>query len=144
MAKCTMKMPDDFMSKISNLGSKTDEVMENVLEVGAEVVLKAVKTNLSAVIGSDTKYDSRSTGQLEKSLGVTPVLIDKNGNSNIKIGFAENRTDGDSNAKIANIIEYGTSNMQAKPFLAPSKSQSRTPCKKAMIQKLEEEIKRVK
>ena len=144
MAKCTMKMPDDFMSKISTLGNKTDEVMANVLEVGAEVVEKEVKSNLSAVIGSGTKLPSKSTGQLEKALGVTPVLIDKDGNSNIKIGFSEPRVDGDSNAKIANMLEYGTSKMQAKPFLAPAKSKSRTPCKKAMIQKLEEELSRVK
>ncbi len=144
MARCTIKMPEDFMSKLSSLEDKTDEVMENVLLAGSEVVHDAVKTKLSAVIGSDTKYESRSTGQLENALGVTPVLIDNNGNSNIKIGFAENRTDGESNSKIANIIEYGSSKMQAKPFLASAKSQSRTPCKKAMITKLEEEISRVK
>ena len=144
MARCTMKMPDDFMRKIATLGSKTDEVMANVLEVGAEVVESAVKSNLSAVIGSDTKLPSKSTGQLEQALGVTPVLIDKDGNSNIKIGFAENRTDGECNAKIANMLEYGTSKMQAKPFFAPAKSKSRIPCKKVMIKKLEEEINRVR
>ena len=144
MARATMKMPDDFMSKISTLGSKTDEVMANVLEVGAEVVEKEVKSNLSAVIGSGTKLPSQSTGQLEKALGVTPVLIDKDGNSNIKIGFSEPRANGDNNAKIANMLEYGTSKMSAKPFLAPAKSKSRTPCKKAMVQKLEEEINRVR
>ena len=144
MARCTMKMPDDFMRKIATLGSKTDEVMANVLEVGAEVVESVVKSNLSAVIGSDTKLPSKSTGQLEQALGVTPVLIDKDGNSNIKIGFAENRTDGESNAKIANMLEYGTSKMQAKPFLTPAKSKSRTTCTKAMIKKLEEEINRVR
>ena len=143
MAKATMKMPDDFMRKISTLGNKTDEVMKNVLESGAEVVQSTVRTNLSTAIGTGTKLPSKSTGQLEQALGVTPVLIDKDGNSNIKIGFAENRSDGESNAKIANMLEYGTSKMQAKPFLAPAKSKSRIPCKKAMIQKLEEEINRV-
>ena len=144
MARATIKMPDDFIAKISTLGNKTDEVMANVLEVGAEVIEKEVKNNLSAVIGSGTKFPSKSTGQFEKALGVTPVLIDKDGNSNIKIGFAEPRVDGDSNAKIANMLEYGTSKMSAKPFLAPAKSKSRIPCKKAMVQKLEEEINRVK
>lgn len=144
MARCTMKMPDDFIRRIATLGDKTDEVMANVLEAGAEVVEKEVKSNLSAVIGSGTKFPSKSTGQLENALGVTPALIDKDGNSNIKIGFAEPRVDGESNAKIANILEYGSSNMQAKPFLAPAKSKSRTPCKRAMIQKLEEEINRVR
>ncbi len=144
MAKATVKMPDDFMSKISTLGNKTDEIMENVLEAGGEVVLDAVKSSLSSVIGADTKYPSKSTGELERSLGLSKVLVDKNGNTNIKVGFAEPRSDGDSNAKIANTLEYGTSKRQSKPFLAPAKSKSRTPCKKKMIAKLEEEINRVK
>ncbi len=144
MARATMNMPEDFLNKISTLGSKTDEIMENVLETGGEVVLDAVKSNLSSIIGADTKHESRSTGELERSLGLSKVLVDKDGNSNIKVGFAEPRSDGDSNAKIANIIEYGTSNMSPKPFLAPAKSKSRTSCKKKMIAKLEEEINRVK
>lgn len=89
MARCTMKMPEEFLLKISRLGNKTDDVCGRVLNAGAEVVLKKVRTNLRNVIGNDTKTQSRSTGELERSLGVSPVLSDKNGNLNIKIGFSE-------------------------------------------------------
>ncbi len=140
MAKCTWKMPDDFTAKLSTLGNKSDQIMEEVLQAGGEVVLEAVKSNLNEVIGSNTKYDSRSTGELESSLGLSRVLVDRDGNSNIKVGFAEPRSDGDSNAKIANIIEYGSSTMTAKPFLAPAKSKSRNSCKKKMIEILEQEV----
>ena len=92
-----------------------------VLNAGAEVVLKKVRTNLRNVIGNDTKTQSRSTGELERSLGVSPVLSDKNGNLNIKIGFSEPRTNGESNAKIASIIEYGKSGQPPKPFMKPAK-----------------------
>ena len=107
MAKVDVKMPEDFLLKLSRLGDKTDEICEKALNAGGEVVLAKVKSNLSSVIGKDTKTDSRSTGELEKSLGLSPVLIDDNGNANIKIGFKEPRSDGESNAKIASIIEYG-------------------------------------
>ena len=100
MAKAQMMMPEEFLRKLSTLGSKTDEISEKVLEAGGEVVLSKVKSNLSAVIGSGTAFDSRSTGELERSLGLSPVKVDKNGNHDIKIGFAEPRSDGDSNAKI--------------------------------------------
>ncbi len=100
MAKAQMMMPEDFLRKLSTLGVKTDEISEKVLEAGGEVVLSKVKSNLSAVIGSGTAFDSRSTGELERSLGLSPVKVDKNGNHDIKIGFAEPRSDGDSNAKI--------------------------------------------
>ena len=62
MAKCDMKMPEDFLLKISKLSSNFDGVADTVLQAGGEVVLKRVKSNLSSVVGRGTKYDSRSTG----------------------------------------------------------------------------------
>ena len=143
MAKCTVKMPDELLEKLSRLGAESDAIAERVLEVGGDVVVSKVKSNLSAVIGSGVKFDSRSTGELERSLGVSPVKIDKYGNSNIKIGFTEPRADNESNAKIANIIEYGKSGQPAKPFLKPAKSATKTACMNAMKQKLEQEVKNV-
>ena len=143
MAKCTVKMPDELLEKLSRLGAESDAIAERVLEVGGDIVVSKVKSNLSAVIGSGVKFDSRSTGELERSLGVSPVKIDKYGNSNIKIGFTEPRSDNESNAKIANIIEYGKSGQPAKPFLKPAKSATNTACMNAMKQKLEQEVKNV-
>ena len=56
MAKCDMKMPEDFLMKISKLGSNFDSVADTVLQAGGEVVLKKVKSNLSSVIGRGTKF----------------------------------------------------------------------------------------
>lgn len=133
-------MPDDFLKRLSSLGDRTDEIAEKVLEAGGEVVLAKVKSNLSAVIGSGTAFDSRSTGELERSLGLSPVKVDKNGNHDIKIGFAEPRSDGDSNAKIANILEYGKHGQRAKPFLKPAKSSSKSAAQDAMIKTFENEV----
>lgn len=140
MAKCTVKLPEELLSKLSRLGAESDAVAERVLKAGSDVVIAKVKSNLSSVIGSGVKYDKRSTGELERALGVTPVKIDRNGNHNVKIGFSEPRSSGDSNAKIANIIEYGKSGQPPKPFLKPAKSATRSTCMKAMQQKLEEEV----
>ena len=79
MAKVKVEMPEEFLRKLSLLGSKTDEIAGRVLEAGGEVVLSKVRSNLSSVIGSGTKYDSRSTGELERSLGLTPPLVDRDG-----------------------------------------------------------------
>ena len=118
MARVDVKMPDEFLERMSRLGSNFDSIAETVLEVGGEVVLEKTKSNLASVIGSGTKYNSRSTGELESSLGLTGVKMDRNGNFNIKVGFSEPRRDGGSNAQLANIIEYGKSGQPAKPFLA--------------------------
>ena len=71
----------------------------------------------------------------------SPVLMDRRGHHNIKVGFKEPRSDGDSNAKIANILEYGRSNQAAKPFLKPARRTSRGPCIEAMKDRFETEIK---
>ena len=108
MAKVeTIKLPEEFLLKLSRLGNKTDEIIPKVLEAGAEVVLEKVKSNLKSVVGSGTKEPSRSTGELVRSLGVSKPRQDRDGNWDVKIGFAEPRKDGTSNAKIANVLEYG-------------------------------------
>jgi len=129
--------------KVSDLANKTDEIIPKVLKEGAGVVKDKVKSNLEAVIGKNTKVESRSTGELIKALGVSPAGIDRNGNHDVKVGFDEPRQDGVSNAKIANIIEYGKSGQPPKPFLKPAKSSGKKPCIEAMKRKLEEEISKI-
>lgn len=143
MANATMKMPDEFLMKLTKLGDKTDEIVSRVLEAGGEVVLDKVKANLKGVIGSGTKDKSRSTGELVSSLGLSPTKLDRNGNFNVKVGFNEPRDDGDSNAKIANIIEYGKSGQPPKPFLKPAKSASRKACIETMKSELDKEIEKL-
>ena len=138
-----IKIPDEFLQRLSKLGSKTDEIAAKVLEAGGEVVLAKVKSNLSSVVGSGTKYPSRSTGELERSLGLSPAKVDRSGNHNIKIGFSEPRSDGDSNAKIANIIEYGKHGQPAKPFLKPAKSSSKAAAISAMQKAFDEEVEKL-
>lgn len=140
LAKVNVKMPEEFLLKVSRLADQTDAILPKVLEVGGEVVLNKVKGNLSDVIGKNTKYQSRSTGELISSLGLSDARQDRNGNYNVKVGFAEPRSDGESNAKIATILEYGKHGQPAKPFLKPARNASRKPCMSAMISKLEEEI----
>ena len=140
MAKAQIKMPEELLVKLSRLGGKSDEIAAMVLEEGGRVVLEKVRSNLSSVIGSGTKYDSRSTGELVGSLGLTPTRIDCDGNSNIKIGFSEPRSDGKSNAMLAAVLEYGKHGQPPKPFLEPAKTESKNECRKVMKAVLEREV----
>ena len=143
MARATYKLPEDFLLKVSTLAEKTDEIIPKVLKEGGEVVKAKVKSNLQAVIGNDTKLPSRSTGELIDALGVSPAGINRNGDYDVKVGFDEPRNDGESNAKIANILEYGKSGQPAKPFLKPAKTASRNACIDTMKRKLDEEISKI-
>jgi len=143
MAKAEFKMPDDFLQKISQLSEKTDEIIPLVLEAGGEVALGKLRDNLNAVVGKDTKYPSQSTGELSETLGISHARMDKDGNFNVKVGFSEPRSNGDSNAKIANILEYGKHGQPPKPFLKLTKTQSKKPVVEVMKATLEEEIKKL-
>lgn len=143
MAKATFKMPDEFLMKVSKLEERTDEILPRVLEAGAEVVEAKVRSNLRAAIGKGTKDPSRSTGELLSALGTSSAKQDRDGNFNVKVGFSEPRRDGDSNAKIATVLEYGRSGQPARPFLKPAKTASKSACIQAMEQKLTEEIDKI-
>lgn len=140
MAKAEVQLPEGLLTRLSQLGAKSDEIAEKMLEAGGEVLLSRVKSNLAGVIGKGTKYPSESTGELERSLGLSPAKLDRNGNHNIKVGFSEPRADGSSNARIANIIEYGKHGQPAKPFLKPAKSASKAAVIEAMKQTFEQEV----
>ncbi len=144
MAKMEMKLPEEFLLKLSRLSDKTDEIIPKVLETGGEVVLAKAKSNLSSVVGRGTKVKSRSTGELEDSLGLSPAKQKRDGSGwDIKVGFAEPRSDGGSNAKIANILEYGKHGQPPKPFLKPARRQSKNAAIDAMKAKFGSEVERI-
>ncbi|MDR0986806.1 MAG: HK97 gp10 family phage protein [Ruminococcus sp.] len=137
MAKATMRLGEDFSRMISELGKRTDEIVPKVLEVGGDIVLEKVRDNLTGVLSRE------SSGELLRSLGKSPARVNRDGNTDIKIGFAENRTDGKSNALLANVLEYGKAGQPPKPFLKPAKKQTQTAAEAAMKSKLEEEIRAI-
>ena len=141
MAQVKVTMPEDFLLAVSRLAEKTDEIIPRVLEAGGEVVVAKVRSNLQSVIGKNTKAASRSTGELVGVLGVSKARQNRKGDWDVKIGFAEPRRGvGDSNAKIANILEHGKHNQPPRPFLKPARSSSKKAAIEAMTAKLEEEI----
>lgn len=137
MAKCTAKLPEDLLKKLSRVGDNMDKIAESALAAGGDVVLRKTKSNLESMVKGP------STGQLVSALGLSPVLLDRNGNYNIKVGFDEYRSDGSANAMVANIIEYGKHGQPAKPFLKNAKSSSKKECEETMARKIEEEIKKL-
>jgi len=134
MAKVEIVMPEDFLLRLSRLADKTDAIIPKVLEAGGEVVLAKVKSNLAGAIGRGTKVKSRSTGELQSSLGLSPAKQKRDGSGwDVKVGFAEpRRGTGKSNAKIANILEYGRHGQPPRPFLKPAKTSAKNAAIEAM------------
>ena len=112
----TVKGLDEYIDKLSKLGSKMPEVAKRAVKAGvnplADEVRKQLEKNLQG-----SKY---STGDLLDSLGVTPVDVDKNGVYNAKVGFSGYDRKGVPNALKARAMESGTSRQPKKPFMRPA------------------------
>lgn len=122
MVRVYIQLPNDsidaLQAAVDLIGASADEV----LEAGVEVVEPRMRANLAGFLCKGSSSD-HPIGQLLASLGTSPVKVVGQDRHNIKVGFAEGRRDGVSNAVLANIIEYGKSNQLARPLLAPTRSQ---------------------
>lgn len=154
MAKCEITLPEELQKKLDRLGRQTDEITAKALEAGAEATLPHLRSGLKDVIGKDTKYESRSTGELIRSLGISPVMVDREGSPNIKVGFNEPRrvqraAKGKrsyytaTNAMLANVLEYGKHGQPPKPFLKQAKNRSRKAAAAAMQRAFDEEVEKL-
>ncbi|WP_459589100.1 HK97-gp10 family putative phage morphogenesis protein [Corynebacterium camporealensis] len=144
MARVQIRLPNTFIDSLDAASRVLEASADDVLKAGAGVVEPRMRANLAAAIGRATTMPSRSTGQLIGALGVTSVKVNSRGDHNIKVGFAENRRDGRSNALIANVFEHGRSDLPARPFLAPTRSQTRRGAINAMKTALMARIEQVK
>jgi hypothetical protein len=140
MAKVTIKMPDEVIARFSKLGENTDRIIDSCLEAGGEVALGYVRDGLAGVVGRDTKFPSRSTGDLQQALGLTKPRLNRRGARDVKVGFHEPRSDGRPNALIANVLEYGKSGQPPKPFLKQARSSASKPVTAAIEAQFEEEV----
>jgi hypothetical protein len=145
VAKAEIIFPTKLMDKLAAMEYEVKGIMEDTLKAGAAVVLPIAKEYLQSAIGN-TKYPSRSTGELLSKLGTSPVKVSREGDGyDIRIGFAEPRQakggtrklkgggTASANALVGSVLEFGKHGQPARPFMAPAKSASRAKAKKAMV-----------
>jgi Bacteriophage protein of unknown function (DUF646). len=119
MATLDFTFPDELVSKLGKAVNEIDGISEKALKAGAEIIENEMRRRLVAQIGEGA--DERSTGDLVAALGTSPIKINHEGNPTIRVGFAENRTDGKTNEMLMNIREFGRSNRTAFPLIAPTR-----------------------
>jgi hypothetical protein len=139
IARLEVTLPEDFMAKLEGLGEKTDDIIEKALIAGGEVVKSVVAGKLASSIGR-TKFPSRSTGELQSSLGVSPVKVGRDGSLDCHVGFGEPRSGSGNNAMLGNLLEHGKSGQPPSPFMQPSKSASKSAAESAMAAVIDREL----
>jgi hypothetical protein len=153
MPKMQIQLPDGFEETLASIESDAHEILEESCTAGGKVALEAVRSQLNAVLSPEHK-----NGELAQALGLTKPLTDAYGDINVHIGFREPRREQNgsmttrkgkrrsyqtrTNAMIANVLEHGRTNQQARPFLAPARRKCKTAVEDAIQKKFDEEVRR--
>lgn len=136
MARMTFKAGDDYALKLSALGSGSEAIAKRAIYEAAGIVTDAIHAKLLTVLSEE------ASGDLCDSLGITPILQDKQGNWNAKVGFDGYDRRGVPNQMKARILESGSSRVSARPFVEPAVRASRRQAEAAMENVIDEEIQR--
>lgn len=156
MAKLTVQQPTELQAQISKLGKQHDPIMEKCLEAASKPVKQETLRRFDAVVGRPQvvnsphgrlyNYGMRSTGALRRSIGIAPVKVDKKGDHDIKIGFAdavEPKT-GIRCGYLAAIIErgvlHGARKQPPRPFIKPAERASKAASMAAFEKTFDEEV----
>lgn len=113
MASVKIRTSEELIRKLEKLsGEQADEVAKRAVYVGAGFMAEKVKESLRGVVSE------KATGDLEKSLGITPIKLNRDGDWAAKIGFSGYDRKGTSNILKARILESGSSKQRKRPFVS--------------------------
>ena len=139
---------EEYLSKLGNLASKSEEVCEKAAEAGGEIVADAIRSELNA-IPTDESWahgEVRRKGPraiektgLQNSFGVAPVRNDR-GYVNVKVGFDGYNALGEPNPMIARSVVKGTSFMKPNNFVNKGVRKSREKAEQKMKATVDEKI----
>lgn len=139
MARAEIEIPDDLINYLTTIQRNLGGIIGKALDAGAEVCVEPMRDSLRSRIGPEEK-----DGELVNALGKSPVKRSAKGDQslNIKVGFNEPRSDGNVNAKIANVLEHGGrgGRQPARPWLKPIRKQLEENAKRAMEAEFSREV----
>jgi HK97 gp10 family phage protein len=139
MATISFKKGDEYALRLSRLGAASTEIAKKAIYEAAGIVADKIRDNLENVVSSE------ATGDLAKSLGITPISRDKDGNLNAKIGFDGYDRNGTANQLKANVLENGTSDQRQfpRPFVQPAVAATKKQALDAMRRVIDEETQKI-
>lgn len=158
MAKMEIKGFDEYTQKLERYSANFHETAKKAVKAGASPVADAIRSGLKALpedefrrLKSDEKFDGIPEAQKEDlliGLGITPVSTDREGNTNVKVGFAgygslktKKYPKGVPNALIARSVESGSSVRKKTPFVRSATNKSKQKAIDAMQKEILKDIK---
>lgn len=139
MARITFKVGEEFALKLAHLASGSEEIAKRAVYAAADIVTDKIRENLR----SNLAGSRQSTGELESSLGITPIQTDRDGFINAKIGFDGYDSKGVPNQLKARVMESGSSTIRKRPFIRPAVNATKKAAVAAMEAVIDEETKKI-
>lgn len=130
----TLKLGEEYALKLSELASGSEEIAKKAVYAGAGIVADEIRRRLAGVLSQE------ATGDLEASLGITPIRMDRAGYVSAKVGFDGYDRKGVANQLKARALESGTSRERKRPFVRPAVTAVRKKAEAEMGRVVEEEI----
>ena len=115
----------DLLNKISSLGKAGERAENKALKKAGEVILEEAKNNVPIV-----------SGKLKKGLKVSGIKKSE-GNKYVLVGITK---EDNSEIFYGKFLEFGTSKMSAKPFMAPAYATKKTEAKNIIKDELKKEL----
>lgn len=145
MATFQFKGLDEYIKKLEELTTDTEEIMKRAVYAGADKIANSLRSGTFSVSVQDepSKKGDKKTGitSEEKAIlssGIGIARIRKEGDEfNTRVGFSRDA------AKIARRVEYGTSYMQSQPFIRMSVRRARAAAEAAMAKEFDEQTKKI-
>lgn len=115
MASVKLRTSDALIRQLSQIsGEGADEAAKRAIYVGAGYMAERIKESLRGVVSEN------ATGDLEDSLGITTIKLNKRGDWSARIGFHGYDRKGVSNILKARVLESGSSKQRKRPFFSPA------------------------
>ncbi len=153
-SKMTIKAGEDYMRRLSQLGEGSGEIAKKAVYEASGIVADRIRKNLVDNINDPQsaaknggsilkKSGEKRTGDLVKSLGITPIKLDRNGVLNVKIGFDGYDSRGIPNQLKARVMESGSSTIAPRPFVKPAVKATKKAAEETMNRVINEEIEKI-
>lgn len=132
-----VKAGEDFLLRLNRLAvNMADGIAKEAIYKGAGYVTAEIRHELHTTVSEE------STGDLEESIGITPMEKDSDGSWNAKIGFDGYDRKGTPNVLKARVLESGSSTRPKHPFVRKAVKRAKPKAQAMMVKVIEEGIKK--
>lgn len=139
MARMVIKSAKSLSGMLDRLGKDTERIATKAVLAAADPLADGIRRRLQG----NLMFSKISTGDMEKSFGISPVRVNMNGNVDVKIGFSGYDRKRVANQLKARVMERGSRKQKARPFFQPEVNLQRKKIKQIMAQVVADEIEKI-